>query len=88
MTNPYRLMLKPEPDGMGFLYGSITDTAGNSHRVDIMPPIAFWRGSLKPEGDSAPHPSDWVIYVDGSEIARVSKRGDIEPVIARQLSAR
>lgn len=82
-----RLELKPEPDGFGYVYGQVFAPDGNVYRVDIMPPIAEWRGGIKLSGQGAPHATDWVIYMNGEEIARVSKRGDIAPALTPQLLA-
>jgi len=80
------LVLKPEPDGFGFLYGTITDARGNSRRVDIMPPLPCWRGDVKLDGRSAPHPSHWVTYLDGEEVARVGRRDELEAALIAALA--
>ena len=79
------LNLKPAPDGYGFIYGEVT-LGEERHRVDIMPPVAEWSGDFKLENYS-PHETDWVVYVDGEEIARVRKRVDLETEIAKVLGA-
>lgn len=70
------LKLKPEPDGFGFLYGTVSDRHGTVHRVDIMPPVAEWRGDIK-MAEHGPHATDWVVYADGMEIARVRRREEL-----------
>lgn len=80
-----RLELKPQPDGFGFVYGQLFAADGEVYRVDIMPPAGEWSGDLKPSGD-LPHPTDWVIHVDGEEIARVQRRADIHDAITRCLA--
>lgn len=87
MAQRYRLLLKPEPDGMGYIYGNISDESGRTHRVDIMPPLTHWQGAMKPTGESAPHPTQWVVYVDGEETARVERDHDIEGAILDRLAA-
>lgn len=76
MSTRPKLTLKPEPDGYGFIYGDLY--IGDAHHtVNIMPPEHEWRGQIRLDG-YAPHPTDWVIYVDGDEVARVTKREDVE----------
>ena len=79
-----RLTLKPRPDTYGFIYGTVEDESGQSHRVNIMPPLSEWRGDMKLP-DYEPHAIDWVIYADDEEIARVTKRGDLEAIVAQRL---
>lgn len=79
-----RLELKPDPDGFGFIYGHLFSPDGEVYRVDIMPPAGEWSGDMKPTGD-LPHPTDWVIHLDGDEIARVRSREDVDDAIARWL---
>ena len=86
--NTWRLVLNPEPDGFGFLYGRLEVADGTSHTVNVMPPIAEWRGDMKMDGAYAPHPTDWVVYVDGEKIARVARRDDLASAIGRRLLAR
>ncbi len=80
MAQSSRLILKPEPDGSGFIYGTF-ELGDELYRVDIMPPDHAWRGDFKPTGDSAPHATDWVVYLDGEERARVRRREDIAPAV-------
>lgn len=88
MTHGYQLHIKPEADGFGFLYGTLSDGVGAGCRVDIMPPLPHWHGSIMLTGEGAPHPTDWVVYVDGNEIARVSRREDIEAALVAALPTR
>ena len=76
--------LKPEPDGLGYHYGSFTDDAGNVTRVDILPPASEWRGNMKP----AQHldPTQWIVYADGEEIARVARREEIAVILPQRLA--
>jgi hypothetical protein len=75
------LKLKPEPDGLGFIYGTADVGDGYLYRVNIMPPLPYWRGDIKMDGEFAPHATDWVVYLDGEEIARVRAREDLEAAI-------
>lgn len=79
-----QLSLKPEPDGFGFIYGTLITEEGEVYRVDIMPPANEWSGSMKPSG-GLPHPTDWVIHLDGDEIARVRRRDDIVQAVTSHL---
>ena len=82
-----QLEIKPEPDGFGFLYGRLTTVDGDIFRVDIIPPVSEWRGDIKMK-DLPPHPTDWVVFLDGEEIARVRRREDLTHGIARALTER
>ena len=79
-----RLALTSRPDTYGFIYGTVEDDAGQSHRVNIMPPVSEWRGDTKLPSYE-PHATEWVIYADGEEIAHVAKRDDLETIIAQHL---
>ena len=76
--------LKPEPDGMGYLYGRLLLPNGDSRRLDVLPPRPFWRGQAAPDGI---HPTQWIIYVDGEEIARVERREQISELAFDRLLA-
>ena len=78
------LDLKSQPDGLGYLYGTYRDTNGDSYRIDILPPAADWRGDMKP---GAVDPTHWIIYVDGEEIGRVTRRADIATILTKSLPA-
>ena len=75
--------LKPMPDAHGFLYGEAV-VGDTSYRVNIMPPIAEWRGDAKLEGH-VPHDTDWIIYIDGEEMARVQCYQDLAPFVRKLL---
>lgn len=66
----HRLALKPEPDCFGYIYGRLVDDDGDVYRLYVLPPASEWRGDMK-SGDDHPHPTDWIVYLDGYEIARV-----------------
>ncbi len=76
------LDLRPEPDCMGYLYGRLLLPDGDSRRVDVLPPRPFWRGQNEPSGLD---PTQWIIYVDGEEIARVERREEIAQLAFDQL---
>ena len=84
MSDKPCLELKSEPDGYGFIYGQVFAADGEVYRVDIMPPIAEWRGDFKLDG-CLPHATDWVVYLDGVEIARVSKRDELQTAVTTKL---
>ena len=84
MPDNRRLELKSEPDGYGFIYGQMFAADGDVYRVDIMPPIADWRGDHKLDG-CQPHDTDWVVYLDGVEIARVAKRDQLQTAVTTKL---
>jgi hypothetical protein len=77
------LSLNPRPDGYGYLYGTLVTEEGR-FRVDIMPPRPHWRGDVMLD-DCRPHPTDWVVFVDGEEIARVAQIDNLAATIAPKL---
>lgn len=74
-----RLTIKPRPDAFGFLYGEVV-IGDVVHRLNIMPPAHEWQGDIMLEG-FAPHATDWVVYVDGEELARVRSCDDVEATV-------
>lgn len=84
MTRP-RLELKSEPDGFGFLYGQLLATDGEAHRVDILPSASQRRGDIRPSSE-LPHATDWIVYLDGNEIARVRRSEDLEQAVLISLA--
>ena len=64
-----KLHLKTRPDGYGYIYG-VWVRGEETVRVDIMPPRAHWDVDMMLP-DRAPHETDWVVYANGEEIARV-----------------
>lgn len=77
-----KLSLSREPDGLGYHYGQWTDDAGNSTRINVLPPRSLWRGDTMPAGISNLH---FIIYADGEEIARVTGREDISDALSANL---
>ena len=84
MPDKPRLALKSEPDGYGFIYGQVFAADGEVYRVDIMPPIVEWRGDHKHD-DYPPNATDWVVYLDGVEIARVARRDQLQTAVTTKL---
>ena len=69
MARNGKLHLKTRPDGYGYIYGVWQD-GEETMRVDIMPPHMHWDGDIMMP-DRPPHETDWVVYADGEEVARV-----------------
>ncbi len=78
--------LNPEPDGYGFVYGKVWDAQGEIHDVNILPTVPLWRGQTMLKGFE-PDASDWVLYLDGEEIARVSSGAELERLVVAHLPA-
>ena len=78
--------LAPEPDGYGFISGKLWDEEGTIHDVNILPPAAEWRGQSRLAGFE-PHASDWILYLDGEEVARVGSGAELERTVIGYLSA-
>jgi len=49
-----------------------------------MPPVSHWSGDFKLT-DYEPHETDWVLYLDGEEIARVKERDQIKSKLITKL---
>ena len=80
-----KLELKSDQDGMGFWYGSCLDHEGKRRRVDILPP----KSEPRPHfviSHSLMHETDWIVYLDGEEIARLSRRDEAQAAITKHLS--
>ena len=78
------LQLSARPDGYGFLYGTLAD-GERSHNVNVLPPKSEWAGDFVLEGYE-PHATDWIVYVDGEEFARVRRREDLDNIGARFIA--
>ena len=76
--------LAPEPDGYGFIYGKVWDEQGAIHDVNILPPVSEWRGHTRLSGFE-PHARDWILYLDGAEIARVASGVGLERLVIAHL---
>ena len=79
------LKLNERPDGFAFLFGEYTTPKGERIRMDIMPPIAHWNGDLKMT-ELGPHATDWVVYADGEEIARVREKDALDRAVDQRLA--
>lgn len=76
-----KLSLKSEQDGMGYYYGDYTTDDDRRCRVDVLPPRSHPRPCFVMD-NSAAHDTEWIVYADGEEIARVLRREDIETALA------
>ncbi|MGD9670778.1 MAG: hypothetical protein AB7U75_17320 [Hyphomicrobiaceae bacterium] len=76
--------LKARPDGYGFEYG-VARRGGRILNINVMPPQAHWDGDFELEGYE-PHPTDWVLYIEGEEVARLQERAGIEAEFIRVLT--
>ena len=77
------LDLKPMPDGYGFIYGEAY-RGDDHHTINVLPPERYWQGQFRLEGHE-PHETDWVLYIDGEEVARVTENAGIEGEFTRLL---
>ena len=75
------LTLKPEQDGMGYFYGEYTTDDGRRCRVDVLPPRSHPRPYFVMD-NTRMHATDWIVYADGEEVARVLRREDIATALA------
>ena len=71
------LTLKPEQDGMGYFYGQYHSGDGSVVRVNVLPPVAYPRPHFVVDS-SGMHATDWIVYANGEEIARVARREDLD----------
>ena len=78
------LKLSERPDGYGFLYGQYKDDQGVSHNVNVIPPERLWDGDFPLEGYE-PHASEWIILVNGQEVARASEKTAVATMIENCL---
>ena len=78
------LKLNERPDGYGFLYGTLTH-GEQSHNVNVLPPKPEWRGDVVLPGYE-PHATDWIVFLDGTEYARVRRRQDLDSIGPRLLA--
>ena len=78
------LNLKPEQDGMGYFYGEWIGNDGQRIRVDVLPPLSHPIPYFVATTDGM-HETDWIVYANGEEIARVQARDTIETEFAKAL---
>jgi hypothetical protein len=77
--------LQARPDAYGFIYGH----AWRGERMwscNVMPPEGHWRGQYQLDGYK-PHETDWIFYIEGREVARMSGHPDLEAEFTRLLLA-
>ena len=72
---PLALQLNTAPDGFGFIYGTLDIGEECPVFVNIMPPAEIWTGTTRM--DSLPVPGQWVVHIDGDEIARVATQQEV-----------
>lgn len=77
------ISLKSQPDEFGFIYGT-AHKGEETLLINVMPPEPEWRGGLRLEGYE-PHATDWVLYVAGEEVGRVTSRSAVEAEFRRVL---
>ena len=84
--NDYELNLSDRPDGVGYFYGQLR-TKDGVHQVNVMPPEPHWAGEpgMKPTGEFAPDPAQYILYVDGEEIARVKALAEVTALSVMQM---
>lgn len=71
------LTLKPEQDGMGYFYGEWVADDGTRVRVDVLPPLSHPIPYFVATTDGM-HETDWIIFANGDEVARVRDRSALE----------
>lgn len=80
------LTLKPEQDGSGFYYGQYRTDDGDIIRVDVLPPKSHPRPYFVMTNETM-HDTDWIIYANGEEVARVTRREDVDTLDITKLLA-
>lgn len=80
-----KLSLKPEQDGMGYFYGQYTTDTGQVIRVDVLPPASHPRPRFVMASPQGQHATDWIVYANGQEIARVARRADLDGLDVQRL---
>ncbi|MEO8629067.1 MAG: hypothetical protein ABI612_13335 [Betaproteobacteria bacterium] len=73
------LDLNPVPDAYGFIYGQARH-GDFILSVNVLPPKSHWRGQFKLDG-YVPDEHDWIVYVDGEEMARVQTRSSVDEAL-------
>lgn len=80
-----KLSLKPEQDGMGYFYGKYTTDTGEVLRVDVLPPRSHPKPHYVTAFPEGQHDTDWIVYANGQEIARVARRDDLDGLDVQRL---
>jgi len=84
-TGSVTVKLQSEPDAYGFIYGHAW-RGGRMFSLNVPPPKADWRGQFGLDGYQ-PHETDWVFYIEGREVARMTGQPDLEAEFKRLLLA-
>lgn len=80
-----KLVLKPEQDGMGFFYGEYQTDDGSIVRVDVLPPATYPKPRFMYAAPVSQHPTQWIVYANGEEIAHVERREDVDDLDIQKL---
>ncbi len=82
------LKLSREQDGTGYYYGHYATADGGSVRIDVLPPANEPKPHFVVSLPKEQHATQWIVYADGEEIARVERRTDLQTLdIERILPA-
>ncbi len=77
-----------DPDGCGYIYGDVVHKDGTRLGVNILQPLKVRRSQigymLIPMEDEEPN-DDWIVYLDGEEIARIKTIEALEGDFVRKL---
>lgn len=85
MDDTVSIELKPMPDGYGFIYGRAYRDE-QAFNINVMPPEAHWACDFKLAAYE-PHGRDWILFIDGHEVARVAARDEVEAAFARIIAS-
>lgn len=80
------LTLRPDQDGMGYFYGDYRTDAGERLRVNVLPPRSHPRPSYVLVANEEADARQWIIYVNGEEVARVDDRAAIAAALTDALT--
>lgn len=80
------LKLNPAPDTYGFLYGQAR-RGDELFNINVLPPRSQWRGHVKLTGFT-PDEHDWIIYLDGEEVARAPRAAAVQGALKQALEQR
>lgn len=70
---------------MGYFYGQWVSDDGTHARVDVLPPASHPCPLFVIE-NQAMHPTYWLIFADGEEVARASSERAIEAALSKVLA--